>query len=101
MIELILKPKAFTNLNGKVKYQSERWIEKYIEIIASWYQQQIQVTNVKVDVYKRRFLKITAKNGEIYSQMITDPDQDGNYPLMVNKINYGMTGQIISFQVNL
>mgnify|MGYP001281351251 FL=1 len=41
MIELILKPKAFTNLNGKVKYQSERWIEKYIEIIASWYQQQI------------------------------------------------------------
>ena len=52
-------------------------------------------------MYKRRFLKITAKNGEIYSQMITDPDQDGNYPLMVNKINYGMTGQIISFYVNL
>ena len=39
MIELIFKAKAFTNSKGKVKYQLEKQIEKYIEIIASWYQQ--------------------------------------------------------------
>lgn len=101
MIEIIFTPKPFTNKNGKIKYQSEKWIEKYIHIIASWYQKQIWVTNIKVDIYNHRFLKVTAKNGKIYSQMITDPDQDGNYPLIINKVNYGMSGQLVSFYVNL
>lgn len=70
---------------------------KYIETIAAWYQQQIWITKVKVDVYKRHFLKITAKNGEIYSQMITDPDSDGNYPLILNNKSYSLTGKLSVF----
>ena len=65
MIEIIIEPKPFTHPEAEIKYLSKRWIEKYIETIAAWYQQQIWITKVKLDVYKRHFLKITAKNGEI------------------------------------
>ena len=86
----------------KNRYQSDNWIRSNIEKIASWYQQQIWVTNVKVDILNNRlFLKVTAQNGEFYSQMITDPDQDGNYPLTINKHNYGMSGRLISFYINV
>ena len=33
--------------------------------------------------------------------MITDPDSDGNYPLILNNKSYSLTGKIISFYINL
>ena len=96
-IEMTIAPTPWQETKSRHVYKSRDWIEKHIDDIAQWYQEHIWVVPVSVNVSGNAQLTVTASSGEFYSEMITDPDDDGNYPMIIKKKKYWMSARLVKF----
>lgn len=101
-IELTLAPR----LQGKNRRKSDRFVEAHIEAIAAWYRKHIwAVQGFIVGVLRnRRHLRVTissTRGTEFYGEMITDPDEDGNHPLILSGIPLGVSARLVKLYVKI
>jgi len=80
---------------------------KYLkEEVIQWYKERnYDKQDFKIEYIMQRIFKITYKtdyeedNAEM--TIVVDPDDDGNYPILINKFPYLVAGKIISSSCEL
>jgi hypothetical protein len=101
-IELTLAPR----LQGETRRRSDRFVETHIESIAAWYRKHIWAVEgfIVMVPRNRRQLRVTipsASGTEFYDEMITDPDEDGNHPLILSGTPLGVSARLVNLYVKI
>jgi len=94
----IIKIRTYVEDDNKIKIKGDKGKQLFPSVV-KWYKKTLNyLPFIKVEAVNYPYIKIAILNEDfeyIPTNLIADPDQDGNYPLYYRKKKYWIYGKLI------